>query len=79
MNCTSCTRHKTIATLSGDVCNYCEKYRAECEARHVLLMPKINRRNYLDGVAKKRGAQAGKALEDLVRAVWQNRRTRETT
>jgi hypothetical protein len=55
-----------------------EPWRAECEARHVLAMPTIQRRReYLASIAKKRGNVAGLALADLVRAVWTHNRAHD--
>lgn len=67
----------TLVTLHDgvEVDSWSEPWRAECEARHVLAMPNIHlRRIYLADVTKRRGEAAGKALADLVRAVWQHRR-----
>ncbi|CAB4199645.1 hypothetical protein UFOVP1356_1 [uncultured Caudovirales phage] len=55
--------------------SWSEAWRAECEARHILAMPNIHlRRIYLADVTKRRGEVAGKALGDLVRAVWSHAR-----
>lgn len=44
-----------------------ELHRNTCEARHVLALPtKEARREYLNQVEKKRGAQARQYLEDEV-------------
>jgi hypothetical protein len=54
-----------------------EEWRAECEARHVLsLQPIQRRRDYIAGCTTKRGENAGKALADLVRKVWDHNRLR---
>jgi len=73
--CLGCNRLETgpVVTLINGVvvCNFCEAYRAECEARHILAMSsKEQRREYLAGVSRKRGEAAGLALGDLVKAVW---------
>jgi hypothetical protein len=67
-----------MATLidGRKVCTYCPDWRAECEARAVLKMPKEERRAYLyggaaPGVAQKRGVKAADDLAALVRAVWE--------
>lgn len=46
---------------------------AECEARHVLAMRRINRDSalaYLALVAKRRGQAASDALRDAASALW---------
>lgn len=48
-----------------------EAWRAECEARHVLLMPtKLARLEYLGRVEKRRGAESRAALEAAVMGLW---------
>ena len=43
-----------------------EEWRHECEARSVAHMPSTQqRREYVDAVTRKRGAEAGKALKEL--------------
>ena len=57
------------------VCNHCEDYKQECLARHVLALPtKQERREFLASWGSKHGNEAGLALGDLVRAVWEARR-----
>jgi len=43
-----------------------EQFRRECEARHILKMPKPARKPWLDQIGKRRGAAAQKYLEDEV-------------
>lgn len=60
-------------TLSDgrNVCNFCEDYREECEARHVIsLASKYDRREYIDGITKKRGEAAGLRLAEVVKKLW---------
>ena len=67
----------TLVTLHDgrQVDSWSEAWRAECEARHILAMANIHlRRIYLADVTKRRGEVAGKALADLVRAVWDKSR-----
>lgn len=85
--CDRCRRDRAITLeLTGEqVCNHCERHRAECEARAVLAMPsKEARRLYLRGgycsdgtklrgVLGARGEAACKAIEDLVLALWKKR------
>jgi hypothetical protein len=56
-------------------CNYCPDYKDECLARHVLaLSTKEERREFLAAWSKRHGTEAGNALADLVRSVWEARR-----
>lgn len=43
-----------------------ERHRNECEARHVLAMPRHQRKPWLDAIGKRRGQEAQKYLEDEV-------------
>lgn len=80
MTCRSCLRTKTRTLIDGVwVCNVCERWRQECEARWLLSLPdKESRRAYLDGdgtrrrkgVRGMRGDAAVTALEDLARKIW---------
>lgn len=76
MACGNCQREQQITlVVGGSSCNYCEKHRAECEARHILAMPSIQaRRDYLASVLQRRGAKHHAALADLVRVVWAHNR-----
>jgi hypothetical protein len=59
------------------VCNHCEDYKQECLARHVLALPtKQERREFLASWGSKHGNEAGLALGDLVRAVWESKRSK---
>lgn len=70
------TRKIDVTLIDGtQVDSWSEQWRAECEARHVLAMPRIDlRRGYLADVTKRRGDAAGLALSNLVRAVWAHNR-----
>ena len=49
------------------------KWIAECEARHVLAMRRLNRAKaleYLEAVAKRRGQAAADELRDAASALW---------
>lgn len=83
--CESCPREKSVTLLDGSTCcTWCEKYRAETEARWLLKMPsRVARRRYLDGssedprrpsVLKNRGEAAVKALEGLALKIWEKSR-----
>lgn len=44
-----------------------EQHRLECEARHVLAMPREQRKPWLDSIGKRRGLAAQAYLEAEVR------------
>ena len=50
-----------------------EEWRAICEARYVLAKPFSQRRVYLDGVGKERGAAAREYLERVIREEWKKK------
>jgi hypothetical protein len=55
--------------------NDTEEYRAECETRYVLDLPdRAERIKYLDGVEKKRGAEAANKLRSDVYDEWYRRK-----
>ena len=65
--CLGCNRIAIAPQTLRDgavVCDQCDAYRRECEARHVLTMGQGERVAYLEGVEKKRGAKAAQALYD---------------
>lgn len=72
VNCSSCLRDKDKTLIDGrKVCGICPAYRAECEARFVLTMPRrFDRQQYLEGISAKRGPVAGQELKDLVMTIW---------
>lgn len=90
--CTSCTHQdKPRATLvdGRQVCTWCEDWRHECEARHVLGLPSLNQRRaylygrpeqkfgrtmYVGGIEQKRGQDAVKRLEATMTALWERRK-----
>jgi len=71
-----CSRDKTIQLeLGGVCCSFCEKHRAECEARYVLNMPtKVKRNIYLSNVEEKRGLQSRNALQKMALLIYQKRK-----
>jgi hypothetical protein len=78
-NCLGCQRCEDgpVVTLHDGrvVCNYCPDYKYECLARHVLSMPTVQeRREFLAAWGQKHGNEAGTALADLVRSIWEARR-----
>lgn len=90
MSCLGCNRLETdqvTKLIDGTVvCTWCEAWRAECEARHILAIPdKVARREYLRGreenckvvkrgILQVRGEKACQELEALVRRVWEHGR-----
>lgn len=74
--CDTCQRDKSVTLQIGGeaVCTYCERYRHECEARHVCrLATREARREYIDSVTKHRGPDAGRQLEQTARKLWSMR------
>lgn len=79
MSCEDCARLEAgpVVTLvdGSQCCSYCELWRVECEARHILKMPSRDlRRDYIERIKAKRGEAAGRQLADVVLAVWEARR-----
>lgn len=62
----------TVTLADGrQVLSDSEEWRAECEARHILNLPtKVARVALLDGIEKKRGPEARKALEGRILELW---------
>jgi hypothetical protein len=56
------------------VCNQCEQWRMECEARHLLNMPLGPRRKALDAISEKRGPKVLGPLKNRMEALWRGRR-----
>lgn len=84
MTCPACKPGRPTATLIDGrvVCSWCQDWRAECEARAVLAMPKAARRGYIygeteagrvvrKGVEQQRGKAAADELAALVTKVWE--------
>jgi hypothetical protein len=76
--CTDCTRleEKTnlVRLASGDkVCSYCERWRIECEAKHLLSLPLSERRDQLDARIKQRGAKPVDELKAAMAEIHANR------
>jgi hypothetical protein len=66
-------REPTPVTLHDGrvVDSYSEEWRLECEARAVIKMETLaRRRDYLEHVDRKRGAEAGAQLRAIIRALW---------
>lgn len=91
MACETCQHSgkPRVTLVTGRVvCTWCDDWRHECEARHVLNLPTLaERRAYLygtpkfefskwrnvGGIEQKRGPAALKQLEDTMTALWQRR------
>lgn len=53
-----------------------EAWRHECEARHVAKLPtREQRQDYIASVTKKRGSEAGLALQELATTIFKAQRT----
>ena len=65
MDCLGCNLIETSPVTLRDgrvVCSSCESWRFECEARYVLTKPNDEKRDYLEGIGKKRGEAARQEL-----------------
>lgn len=76
--CIDCTRleEKTnlVRLTSGvKVCSYCELWRIECEAKHLLSLPLSERRDQLDARVKNRGAKAVDELKTVMAEIHADR------
>lgn len=72
----SCVETAPVTLVDGTVvCNSCEAYRAECEARHILTMKPITvRQAWLADIEKRRGkTSADKLRADMMR-LWEHRK-----
>lgn len=76
VNCGACVREKDKTLVDGrEACGYCPDHRAECEARFVLTMrTRFDRKQYLEGIASRRGLAAANELESLAMSIWEARR-----
>ena len=75
MPCLGCNRIDIATVTLRDgrvVCNECEDWRAECEARHVANMEDNDARlTFLRHVGERRGEEAARALRKAARAIYQ--------
>ena len=65
MDCLGCNLIEISPVTLRDgrvVCSSCECWRFECEARFVLTKPNDEKRDYLEGIGKKRGEAARQEL-----------------
>lgn len=76
LGCARCEDGPVVTLMDGRVvCDHCDDWRAECEARAVCDMPSISaRRDYLEKVATKRGEAAVKVLKSDIARLWAVRR-----
>lgn len=69
--CNGCTREETVRLVDGrKVCNYCEDWRNECEARHLLRYPLSQRQDMLEERLKKRGEVHANKLKEAMTLCW---------
>lgn len=80
MTCLGCNNIevKPVTLVDGTVvCNTCEAWRHECEARMIAGMETLQqRREYLDIVERRRGKPAADALRVTMMLIWDQRKTR---
>lgn len=76
MNCTACTRPRTVTLATGShCCTWCEPYRAECEARAVLALPTREQRQIrIQRIGERRGVDAENNLRGDVMKLWKLQR-----
>lgn len=76
LGCQQCEAGPVVTLVDGRVvCNTCEDWRQECEARWVCRLPdKQARVDYLASVEKRRGKEHADQLRAVIRAVWQKTR-----
>jgi transcription elongation factor Elf1 len=74
MSCLGCNNitDKPVTLHTGAVvCNTCEAWRHECEAKAIAALPDLaQRRAWLEAVEKKRGKAATDNLRDTLRSLW---------
>jgi len=77
MTCLGCNNIETAPVKLVDgrtVCNTCEDWRHECEARAIMaLRSTAERRAWLDTIEHKRGKPAREALQETIKALWPSR------
>jgi hypothetical protein len=72
MDCLGCNLIETSPVTLRDgrvVCSSCECWRHECEARFVLTKPDAEKRDFLEGIGKKRGEAARQELRQEMIAI----------
>lgn len=74
MSCKNCERLKNIPLVCGKiVCSYCEEWRNECEARELLRLPLLKRRQAL-AARSGRGEHRVNKLKETMRDVWREKK-----
>jgi hypothetical protein len=76
--CIDCSRReektRLVQLVSGEkVCNYCELWKIECEAKHLLSLPLTERREQLDARLTKRGVKSVDELKAVMAEIHANR------
>ncbi|MEY5098205.1 MAG: hypothetical protein RJA36_924 [Pseudomonadota bacterium] len=76
LGCQKCEAGPVVTLADGRiVCNACEDWRQETEARWVLNLPgKEARQQFLEGVAKRRGQAHADELKRVIRLLWDKSR-----
>ena len=72
MDCLGCNMIETSPVTLRDgriVCSSCEAWRLECEARHVLTKPDVEKRAYLAAIRENRGEAARQELRQEMIAI----------
>lgn len=70
--CDGCKREKNITLVTGDTCcSWCERWSNECEARHLISLPRDEIKPALEARKKERGKID--ALEAAMRALWEHK------
>jgi hypothetical protein len=67
--------HRMVTLHNGQVVSsWSEDWRLECEAMHVLDLPKNKRAGYLNKVEDERGKQAVDKLKEIILAIHNKRK-----
>ena len=77
MSCLGCNNIETkpVTLICGTVvCNTCESWRHECEAKAITALPSTHeRRAWLEAIEAKRGKAARDALQSTIKELWGKR------
>lgn len=67
-----------VTLIDGRQVDYAsEAWRHECEARHIAQLPtREQRQDYIASVTKRRGPEAGQALQTLATQIYKTERTK---
>lgn len=69
LGCNAIETHPVTLDSGRVVCSSCDAWRHECEVRDLARMPGPDRVEMLQGIEKKRGAEAAKRVADGIRAL----------